>query len=299
MRPPRPTLWAVALLFTSGAAAQTSPTPPAPQTENTQTPVQHSWSILEDGVKEKSAEKSAHAVRALGLVRNDHQAIEMADHAMGDAKPEVRTAAARAMEQMHCTECIPRLKDALADKEPAVVLAAAHALWSLKDPSAYDVYFAVLTGTRKSGPGLVAQGMDTLKDTKKMAEFGLEEGIGFIPFAGFGYTAVKALRKDDVSPVRAAAAAILVHDPDPQSAQALVKASFDKSWIVRAAALDAIGERDETELLPGIVHALSDQKDIVRYAAAATVIRLSDDAEKATKPGAKSTKPAARKKTVK
>ena len=43
-----------------------------------------------------------------------------------------------------------------------------------------------------------------LSDPKKMAQFGFEEGIGFIPFAGVGLGAVKAFTKDDVSPVRAA-----------------------------------------------------------------------------------------------
>ncbi|MGD0694873.1 MAG: HEAT repeat domain-containing protein [Terriglobia bacterium] len=287
-------------LISSVALAQIPQGTPA-----VQSPEQQAWGILEAGVKEKTADRRAHAVRALGLIRDNPQAIEMAEHALGDEKPEVRTAAARAMEQMNCTACISRLKDALADKEPAVVLAAAHALWSLKDPAAYDVYFAVLTGKRKAEAGLVAQGMDTLKDTKKMAEFGFEEGIGFIPFAGMGYTAVKALRKDDVSPVRAAAAAILVNDPDPQSEQALVKASSDKSWIVRAAALDAIGKRDNPQLLPGIVHALSDEKDVVRYSGAATVIRLSDDAQPtksarpAQKTGVRSPKSGARRKTPK
>jgi HEAT repeat protein len=270
MKPPKTAGCGLVIALLAGASALLA-----------QTPEQQAWDILRAGVQEKSADKRTQAVRALGLIRGNHQAIEMAEHALGDEKPEVRIAAARAMEQMGCAECISRLIDALADKDPATVLAAAHALWSLKDPQAYDVYYAVLTGERKTGAGLVAEGIATLKDTKKMAEFGFEEGIGFIPFAGIGYSAVKALRKDDVSPVRAAAAAILAKDPDPQSGQALVKVSSDKSWMVRAAALDAIGKRDDPKLLQGIVHAMSDEKDVVRYAAAATVIRLSNDAEAA------------------
>lgn len=270
MKSPKLEGWGLIIALLAGACALLA-----------QTPEQQAWDILHAGVQEKSADTRTHAVRALGLIRGSHEAIEMAEHALGDERSQVRVAAARAMEQMSCAECVSRLQDALADKDPAVVLAAAHALWSLKDAQAFDVYYAVLTGKRKAGEGLVAQGMETLKDTKKMAEFGIEEGIGFIPFAGFGYTAVKALRKDDVSPVRAAAAAILAHDPDPQSEQALVQATSDKSWIVRAAALDAIGTRDDPALLQGTVHAMTDEKDVVRYTAAATVIRLSNDAEAA------------------
>jgi len=52
------------------------------------------------------------------------------------------------------------------------LLAAAQALPVLHDPVAYQVYYEVLTGERKSREGLVSQGMETLKDRKKIAEFG-------------------------------------------------------------------------------------------------------------------------------
>jgi len=109
----------------------------------------------------------------------------------------------------------------------------------------------------------------------QIAEKALEEGIGYVPFGGFGYSAFKELRKDDVSPVQAAAAKVLAKDPDPTSARALVQAASDKSWTVRAAAVDAIAERGDPSLLEDIVPAMSDHKDLVRYTAAAAVIRLS------------------------
>jgi len=45
---------------------------------------------------------------------------------------------------------IPGLKKALSDRNPAVVLAVAHALQVLNDPAGYEVYYEVLTGERKS-----------------------------------------------------------------------------------------------------------------------------------------------------
>ncbi len=51
---------------------------------------------------------------------------------------------------------------------------------------------------------------------------------------------VKTLVKSDNSPVRAAAAKKLAHDPDPATAKALVSATQDKNWVVRMAALEAI-----------------------------------------------------------
>ncbi|HME00804.1 MAG TPA: HEAT repeat domain-containing protein [Terriglobia bacterium] len=117
--------------------------------------------------------------------------------------------------------------------------------------------------------------MKTLHDARKTAELGFETGIGFIPFAGFGYGAVKTLVMDDVSPVRAAAARVLADDPDPEAGKALAEAAPDKSWIVCAAALDAIARRGDPKLFDDIEFALDDPNDTVRYTAAAAVIRLT------------------------
>jgi len=143
------------------------------------------------------------------------------------------------------------------------LLAAAQALPVLHDPVAYEVYYEVLTGERKSREGLVSQGMETLKDRKKIAEFGFEEGIGFVPYADIGYSAVKAVTKDDTSPVRAAAAKTLTNDTDPRSGQALVQAVSDKKWMARVAALEAIAKRGDPQLLSGIVPAMSDKNEAV------------------------------------
>jgi HEAT repeat protein len=245
-----------------------------------QTPQQRAWDILRAGVNEKSTAKRAQAIRALRLLPGDPEALEMAHRALQDQKPAVRAAAATALGLMGSKASIPQLKKALSDKQPSVVLAAAHALQVLNDPAGYEVYYEVLTGERKSAEGLVAQGAETLEDRKKVAELGLEEGLGFIPFADMGYSAAKAVRKDDASPVRAAAARALVNDRDPRIGQALVRATSDKSWMVRASALLAIAKRGHPELLNGIVPAMSDKNEVVRCTAAAAVIRLTTVAER-------------------
>ncbi|HVR27789.1 MAG TPA: hypothetical protein VMU26_31215 [Candidatus Polarisedimenticolia bacterium] len=51
--------------------------------------------------------------------------------------------------------------------------------------SAYAVHYDVLTGERK-GDGLIVQQMDTLHNPKELAKIGLEQGIGYVPFAGIG-----------------------------------------------------------------------------------------------------------------
>ena len=245
-----------------------------------QTPQQRAWDILRAGVNEKSFGKRVQAVRALRLLPGDSEATEMAERALLDRKHEVRAAAATALGLMGSKVSIPELKQALTDKDPSVVLTAAHALQVLNDPAGYEVYYELLTGERRAASGLVAQEMETMRDPKKMAELGIEEGVGFILFGGIGYSAAKAIAKDDTSPARAAAARILVNDPDPRIGQALVRAVSDKSWIVRASALLAVAKREDRELLNAIVPRLSDKNGVVRCTAAAAVIRLTAVAER-------------------
>jgi HEAT repeat protein len=156
-----------------------------------------------------------------------------------------------------------------------VVFAAASALYTLGDPRAYEIYYAVLTGERKSGQSLVESQMKMLKDPKAMAQIGVEAGLGFIPFAGIGLSVFKTATKDDTSPVRAAAAQKLIRDSDPKSAAALMESASDKKWLVRAAVVDAIAKRGDPALLEAVWPLLSDENETVRFSAAGAILRLT------------------------
>jgi HEAT repeat protein len=241
-----------------------------------QEPAEKAWTVINTGLEQKGEDR-INAVKVLGLLEYDHKAAQLALTALADTNPEVRAAAASALGQMKEKSALPKLEQtAKTDLDPSVVLAAGHALYVLGDPLGYAVYYAVLTGERKSGESLMEEQKKMLHDPKKMAQFGFEEGIGFVPFAGIGWGAFKMLSKDDVSPVRAAAAHVLSKDPDPKSAEALVEAAADKSWIVRAAALGAISDRDDPSLIPKILGSLDDDKAEVRFTAAAAIIHLHD-----------------------
>ena len=240
------------------------------------TPLQKAWDILQTGSQEKSVERRADAIHALGLLPHDNRAREMAESALDDSKPEVRAAAATALGDMLSRASIQKLSETLSDPDPAVVLAAAHSLLTLHDHAAYDVYYAVLTGQRKASEGVVASGRRLLQDPKKLAEFGVQTGLGFVPLGGLGISAVKMLTKDDSSNVRAAAARILAKDPDPQSRDAIVAALSDRSSVVRRAALEAIAARGDPNLRAEVEPSMDDARDPVQYTAAAAFIRLSE-----------------------
>lgn len=234
------------------------------------------WRLLLTGLHSSSVEERLGAVRVLGLLRDDAKAASLAEDALADAKPEVRSAAATALGEMHSTGSIPKLKQALADKEIPVVLAAARALHEMKDQAGFETYYEILTGKRKGSQGFIAEQTAILHDPKKLAEMGFEQGIGYIPYAGMGWDAVRTILKNDASPIKAAAATMLTQDPDPESAKALVTASRDKNWVVRVAALEAIAKRGDAALRAEVEPSMYDTKREVRYTAAATVVHLAD-----------------------
>lgn len=248
----------------------------AQEPDDTETPRHKAWDLLQNAVSSKRTADRTDGVRALGLISGDARARQIAEDALQDPQSEVRAAAATALGQMHSSESIPKLQKALGDPKVPVVMAAAHSLRELKDNSdAYAVYFDLLTGNRKTGDGLIASQVATLKNPKELAKIGFSEGIGFVPFAGIGWDAYRTIHKKDPNPVRAVAATYLAHDPDPATARALVGATRDKNWIVRAAAIEAIAQRGDPSLSPKVQLKFSDRNPKVRYSAAAAVIHLS------------------------
>jgi HEAT repeat protein len=201
----------------------------------------------------------------------------MAENALADQSPKVRAAAARALGPIGAVSSVPKLKAVLNDKEPAVVLAAAHSLFLLGDrEDSYEIEYEMLIGERTAADGFVASGMNELKNPKAVAMIAFETGLGFVPFGGAGYEVFKRASKDDRTPIRATAAQELVTDRDPKIDAALTRACSDKKWRVRAAAVAAIAKREDPSLLNVITPVLDDNSDIVRYDASATVLRLSE-----------------------
>jgi HEAT repeat protein len=254
------------LLCTSWAIAGTG---------TSQAPAERAWSILEQGAADQNDERRAKAVHALGLVSKSERARKLAESALSDPKPDVRAAAATALGQIGLRGSVAKLKEAVKDSETDVVFSATAALFVLGDPFAHEVYYAVLTGERKTGEALLASQLDRLKDPEALAKIGFEAGVGFVPFGGISYKMFKSIRQDNVSPVRAAAAKRLALDPDPRSGQALAKACSDEKWLVRASAVSAIAERGDKNFVSAVIPLLDDPDDVVRFTAAAATVRLA------------------------
>jgi HEAT repeat protein len=236
------------------------------------------WNVLNTGLEDNNTDLRTRAARVLGELEGNTKAEDAALTALtNDKQAQVRAAAAQALGEMGAKDAKGQLYAAFKDTDPSVIIAAAHALIQLGDDRGYDVYYAILTGQQKTGKSLTEQQKAMLKDPKKLANLGIEAGVGFIPFGGLAMSGYKLLTRDDTSPVLAAAALMLAKDPDPKSGKALADASADKEkWLVRAAAFDAIAKRGDPALLKAAEAGLQDEKDQVKISAAGAVIRLND-----------------------
>lgn len=238
-------------------------------------PQEQAWKILRSGLAEKRASRRVLAVEALSVLPENHRATAFALDALKDRNGSIRAAAAVALGQQHAASAIPALKAALADREVSVALAAAHALLLLKDPSAYEIYYAVLMGDRKTGTGLIQSQINRIKDPKQLAAIGVSEGVGFVPFGGMGYEAYRTIRRHDSSPVRANAARYLAGDPDRMARDALIQTAVaDEKETVRLAALDALAQRGDPSCIDRLTRNFADKKPAVRDRTAAVILHL-------------------------
>jgi HEAT repeat protein len=254
-----------------------------PQYTKTSTPDirEEAWRTLWSGVKSSGASRRVEAVNALALMKGNRRAMLFAFRALDDKDYRVRAAAAATLGSLHDKAAVPALKSALSDKEVSVMLAAAHALYLLKDPEAYEIYYAILMRDKKATSGLIQSQIDRLKDPKQVLQMGFEEGIGFVPYGGMGLEAYRTIVKRGDDTARASAARFLAFDPDPISEDALIQAALvDNSVMVREAALQALAEKGDPRCIQRLETNLHDNSSAVRYWTSAAIIRLSSEKER-------------------
>src|SRR5258708_29701634 len=91
--------------------------------------------------------------------------------------------------------------------------------------------------------------LNDLKTPERAIKFAFDQGIGFVPYGGYGMQAVHAWQKRSTSPTRAAAARELAEDPDPRAIRALAQAPSYKNWGIRPTAPAGISKRLHPALL--------------------------------------------------
>ncbi|MGH9774666.1 MAG: HEAT repeat domain-containing protein [Candidatus Acidiferrales bacterium] len=260
------------------AAARAKPLDKA--AEQKEDPVTTAWQLLTTAAHSHKASERTDALSALATMGPNDRAIELVEFSLDNKDSALRGAAVRALGEMKARQAIPRLREMLGDRSPAVDFEAAKALWSMGDASGKDLFFEILAGDRKVSPGVVGSEMadarKKLHDPKALAMIGINQGAGAFlgPFA-MGITVAEALSKDNSSPARVIVAQILSSDRNPATEEQLAEALTDKSWVVRAAAARALGNCERREMIAKLAPLLMDDKEPVRLMAAASIIRLS------------------------
>jgi HEAT repeat protein len=238
------------------------------------------WGILNQGVAEGDAEHRKKAIAALGSIGPVSKAVKMVENSLQDKNMLVRQTAAAALGEMEDKDAIPFLRAAL-DDSPEVSFTAAKALWNLGDTSAREIFQQVIEGERKDRPGMMRGAMREAKRKLRPAQLalmGAQEAAGTFGPASMGIQAVeeamKDVKKDSGAPGRTVAAEILAKDPDPYALTLLEWALCDSSTAVRVAVAKALGQRGNQDTIPKLTPLFSDNRQAVRYMAAASIIKL-------------------------
>lgn len=278
-------LTAFILLFASLAGAQPGQKPansssPAAAQVAPKPPLERAWETLRAGMAEDKGAERSDAVTALGSIGTRPDAVQLIEAALDDKSSAVRQVAAATLGEMRSRASIPRLQQALDDESIEVSFTAARALWEMGDRSGRSLFQAVLSGDRKPTRGPMRarwrDAKDTLSDPQALTMIGVKQGAGALlgPFA-MGISVVEEFTRDGSAPTRALCAEMLSADRNPDTLADLLAALEDKNWVVRAAAARALGIYGNRAVLPRLEHLLNDDKDAVKYMAAAAIVRLA------------------------
>lgn len=279
------------LLFV--AAGTISPQPPkqsksVSSADASQTPAQMTaWDTLKKGMADGDAAHRKTAIAAIGTIGPDSQAVQLVVGALKDKDMGVRQTAANTLGEMGSSDAIPPLRTALDDK-PEVSFTAAKALWNLGDRSGREIFQQVLEGERKDAPSKIHNAIKKKLSPGELTLMGAQGASGAL--LGPGSIAITAIREavkdtkgDTGAPGRAEAANELAKDQDAYALTLLQWALGDQNWAVRVAVTKALGERGNQDTIPKLSALLTDAHHAVRYMAAASMIRLSDNATSASR----------------
>ena len=250
--------------------------PPVPLTPEQQK--QAAWTLLTTSVADsKHPDLRIQTLAALGILGENPRSLKLITDTLSDPDVDVRTAAVLAAGQTKSPNVTGPLRQALDDKEPQVVFAAATTLWKLNDRSGEDVLVAVVDGERSSNPGLMHGAMHDahreLQHPGSIARMGALQGAGMLlgPF-GFGITAFEYMHNNGADQARVQAVEQIAQNHTAPIRRTLLAALGDKDLAVRVSAAKALGQYHEPDVAPALANLLSDSKPPVRLTAAAAYL---------------------------
>lgn len=274
----------------TGQNSQTQTQQPAkpPANNATRTPPVYAdlraraWKMLDEAAASNKVRDRSDGLSAISILKSDRHAIALMKQALKDKDESVRTLAANSLGSMNARSAIPALRDAMNDPSPVVSFAAAQSLWRLGDHSGRQLFYDVLTGERKTTPGLIKQHVNQIKkdihDPKTLALIGIDQASGaFLGPFSMGVSVLEEYAKNTSSPVQAYCATLLSQDPTPDTTEQLSVALGDNNWTVRAAAAKALAEMHDRKVISKLEEMMqTDKVAPARLAAAAAIVKLTE-----------------------
>jgi HEAT repeat protein len=240
---------------------------------------QAAWTTLDKALLSGNPDHRRQALTALGSIgASNRLALQKVEQGLRDKDPVVRGTAAAVLGQMHATEAIPLLKEALDDNDE-VAFSAAKALADMGDTGGRHMFIAVLAGERKDSAGLITSSIRDarakLRHPEQLALIGAKEASGaFLGPASMGIVVAQDVFRDGGATGRALAATEIAKGHDPYTLTLLEWALGDSNWLVRAAAAKGVGEHGNADSIPRLQSLLGDDHNGARTMAAAAIIRI-------------------------
>ena len=173
---------------------------------------------------------------------------------------------------------VPALQKALKDPVPEVELAAALALFGLKQADGKAFLLDALEGKQKTTSSFMSsekRSLVRMTHTPTTTFLGIVANQFALPGLGSGMESAVGLSADPASMASSAVIFSLAKDKnDPAVWAALENALQDKEWATRAAAVHVVAMHNDPALLDKITPLMDDKKEQVSFRAAAGYIRL-------------------------
>lgn len=235
-------------------------------------------SILAGALRAKNPETRKAGVKALRLVGDREPFASRLEAMLRDGDVPVRVAAVETLAEVKTGRAVAALKTALADAVPEVRFAAAKALFELHEAAGREFLMRVVDGREKTCSGMVASHIREIRRTLEIPDallaVAVKQGASFVPVPYFdtGIDALKEIRGHNGLSSRAATAALLGKEQNPEVTAVLRVALTDRNAQVRAAAVQSLalaGDGPEQ-----FVALFKDRDRTVRLEAAAGYLRL-------------------------
>jgi HEAT repeat protein len=254
--------------------------PIAPADDSTSDPnVQKAKDILLKGVASGNPDTRSLAVMSASLIGDRSEVLNKL-YSMLETDKDVptRITIISTLGSFQNPAVVPSLQAALKDPVPEVDLAAALALWGLKQPDGKAFLLDTLAGNQKTTSSFMSsekRSLVRMTHTPTTTFLGIVANQFALPGLGSGMESAVGLSADPASMASSSVIFALARDKeDPAVWDALVKALQDKEWATRAAATHVVAMHNDPALINDLLPLMDDKKEQVSFRAAAGYLRL-------------------------